>query len=289
MKRLFCLFSLMVLISCGRGTNKQEAGIITVSIPPFKFFVEEIAGDHFKVNVMVPPGANPHIYEPSPDQIVNLRKSVAYLSNGYLGFEDIWLDRFFEINRNMKRLNLSQGIEPIFTAGQHESLHDEAVDPHYWVSPVCALKMALSVKEFLCGLDQNNRKFYEDNFEILSGKIRRVDSLAKELGSKGERRIFMIYHPDLAYLARDYGLEEISVENEGKEPTPASLKKLIDTAKDDNLKVILVQKEFDTKNARVISEETSLKIEVIDPLSENWLVAVTDIINILKKSFQNTE
>ena len=79
----------------------------------FKYFVEEIAGDNFTVNVMVPAGANPHIYEPYPDQINKLRQSVAYISNGYLGFEMTWLDRFYEMNRKMKKLSLGDSIDPI--------------------------------------------------------------------------------------------------------------------------------------------------------------------------------
>ena len=95
----------------------------------------------------------------------------------------------------------------------------------------------------------------------------------------------MIYHPNLAYLARDYGLEEIAVESEGKEPSPARMKYLIDVARSENLKVILVQKEYDTKNARAIAGETRASMVIIDPLSEDWYSSVIDIINVLKESF----
>ncbi len=280
---------LIALLSCGRKGNEQEAGIITVSIPPFKYFVEGIAGDLFIVNVMVPTGANPHIYEPTPDQILNLRKSVAYISDGYLGFESIWLDRFYEVNRKMKRLSLSESIDPIYSVDHEDGDHDEIADPHYWVSPSCAQKMALALKKFLTELTPENKVLYEANYNILTEKIESADIKARELEISGKGKTFMIYHPNLAYLARDYGLNEISVENEGKEPSPLHLKELIDMAKRDSLTVILIQKEYDTKNARVISEETSLKPELIDPLSEDWLTSVTDIIEILRKSFGNAD
>lgn len=289
MKRLFCFLILITVFSCSRKGNIQETGIITVSIPPFKYFVEGIAGDQYKVNVMVPPGANPHIYEPTPDQILNLRRSVAYISDGYLGFESIWLERFYEVNRQMKRLSFSETIVPIFSEDHNNSDHDEIADPHYWVSPSCAQKMALALKQFLTDLSPENKEVYEDNYKILAEKIKGADAKARELEIIGKGRAFMIYHPNLGYFARDYGLQEISVEHEGKEPNPLRLKELIDLAKRDKLKVILVQKEFDTKNARVISEETSLKPEIIDPLSEDWLTSVTDIIDILRKNFENTD
>lgn len=286
MKRLLYLLLFAVIFSCGRKVNEQGAKIITVSIPPFKYFVEEIAGGNFKVNIMVPAGANPHIYEPSPDQISKLSQSVAYISNGYLGFEATWLDRFNEINRDMRKLSLGESIEPIVSENHLEGGHDEGADPHYWVSPVCARRMALSVRDLLIELDPGNKLQYEVNFNSLSEKIAGVDLKAKELAAAGRKKAFMIYHPNLAYLARDYGLEEISVEYEGKEPSPLRLKELIDRARKDTLRVILVQREYDTKNANVIAGETSSEIKIIDPLSEDWLTATTEIIDILKKSFK---
>ncbi len=88
----------------------------------------------------------------------------------------------------------------------------------------------------------------------------------------------MIYHPNLGYLARDYQLNEISVEFEGKEPTPSRLKGLIDEARKDKLRTIFVQKEYDTKNAKAIAAEIGAEIQIIDPLSEDWEKETTDII-----------
>jgi len=286
MKRLFYFLLLLEVFSCGRSKNEGESRIITVSIPPFEYFVEAIGGNNFKVNVMVPPGANPHIYEPSPDQISRLSRSVAYVSDGFLGFETTWLDRFNEVNRKMKKLSLAGGIDPITSEDHHEGGHTERADPHYWVSPACAGKMAVSVRDFLTELDPDHRQVYEDNYSALAKKIDDLDHRAGELSSPGRRNVFMIYHPNLAYLARDYGLEEISVEYEGKEPSPQRMKELIDIARRDNLKVILVQKEYDTKNVKVIADETSSEIEVIDPLSADWFNSTAEIIDILKKSFE---
>lgn len=288
MKRISFLIVLTVLmISCGRR-NEPESKIISVSIAPFKYFVDGISGGNFKVNIMVPSGANPHIYEPFPDQINKLRQSVAYISNGYLGFEMTWLDRFYEMNSQMKKLSLGDNIETIKPEHHHDGDLYENADPHYWVSPLCALKMAESVGEFLAELDPQNRKLYEENYEILTEKIMQVDSMAKELSSPGWNRTFMIYHPNLGYLARDYGLEEISVENEGKEPSPGRMKDLIDRAKQDKLKVILIQREYDTKNARAIADETGARVVVIDPLSEDWYAATTGMIRVLKDSFEGS-
>ncbi len=282
MKRFASLIVLVLVVSCGRR-NETDTRIISVSIAPFRYFVDGIAGGNFSVNVMVPAGANPHIYEPYPEQLTRLRHSVAYISNGYLGFEMTWLDRFYEMNRGMKKLSLGDVIDPIAPEHHNEGDHIESADPHYWVSPVCAMKMAASVKDFLIELDPKNSREYNENFNNLAGKIGEVDSLARELSSSSSGKSFMIYHPNLGYLARDYGLEEIAVENEGKEPSPSRLRELIDRAKKENLKVIMVQREYDTRNAKAIADEAGGSVIVIDPLSEDWYASTTEIIRILRE------
>lgn len=284
MRKIFCFLIVVFIISCGRQRADTGERIITVSIAPFKYFVEEIAGDDFKVNVMVPAGANPHIYEPFPEQINKLRRSVAYISNGYLGFEMTWLDRFYETNKKMKRLSLGDKIDLLVSGHHHEGDHVEGADPHYWVSPKCALIMATSVKEFLCELNPSQKQKYEVNYDSLVSKIQGVDKKALELFSGVKNRSFMIFHPNLGYLARDYGLEEIAVEYEGKEPPPSRMKELIDRARKDGLKTIFVQREYDTKNAKAIAGEIGGKIRIIDPLSEDWQKATIDIINALHNS-----
>lgn len=286
MIRILSVLMFITLISCNRGSSDSGKQIITVSIAPLKYFVTEIAGDDFSVNIMVPPGASPHIYEPWPGQIAKLRKSVAYISNGYLGFEMAWLERFNEINKTMVRLSAGEGIEPIGSAHDHghDGDHAEAADPHYWVSPKCALMIAASVKDLLCELKPAAVTDYENNYSELVRKINEVDKKARSLFADMQGRHFMIFHPALAYLARDYGLDEIAVEFEGKEPPPSRLKELIDLAAEEKINTIFVQKEYDSRNAATIADEIGAEIRVIDPLSGNWMESTLDIIDGLYKS-----
>ena len=272
------------LFSCNGPQNKSGDKILTVSIAPFKYFVDEISGGEYIVNVMVPAGADPHVYEPFPVQINNLRKSVAYISNGYLGFEMTWLSRFYEINSKMKKLSLGEKIIPLDNDHHHEGGNVESADPHYWVSPVCAITIASSVRDLLIELNPDETAKYESNYQNLTIKINEIDALARNLFSDVKIRSFMIFHPNLGYLARDYNLEEITVEHEGKEPSPLRMKELIDLARTVGLQTIFVQKEYDVKNAKAIADEINAVIQIIDPLSENWLKTTTDIINALHKS-----
>ena len=287
MRNFFSLLLLLLFVSCNSKGPYTGSPLITVSIAPFKFFVEEIAGNDFEVNVMVGDGDDPHIYEPFPDQINKLRLSVGYISNGYLGFEMVWLERFYEVNKTMKRLNLGDNIEVIH-AHSHDGHHVEGADPHYWESPQCALIIASSVKEFLCDLNPSQKEIYEMNYKKLVSEIEELDRKALKLFSESYDKSFLIFHPTFAYMARDYDLEEISLEFEGKEPSPRRMKELVDLAKKDGFKTVFVQREFDTKIARAIAKEIGAEIKIINPLSEDWLNTTTDIIVAIHESFSKS-
>jgi len=279
MKRIFIILITVLLASCGGQDRKENERIITVSIAPFKYFVEAIAGNDFSVNVMVPAGADPHVYEPVPEQINKLRNSSGYISNGYLGFEMNWLGRFYETNKTMKKLCLGDNIDPIVSEHQHEGEHVEGADPHYWVSPVSAKIMAESVKNFLILLNPAQGQKYEENCSIFLTKIDELDKQSREKFSSLKRRSFMIYHPNFAYIARDYNLEEIPVEFEGKEPNPSRLREMIDHARLDSVKIIFLQREYDPKNANAIAKEIGAEVKIVDPLSEEWLSSTTYILD----------
>ncbi|MFO7573637.1 MAG: zinc ABC transporter substrate-binding protein [Bacteroidales bacterium] len=277
----------MFFTYCGNRGPQSEKEIISVSIAPFKYFTEAIAGDDFAVNVMVPPGADPHIYEPSMIQVQSLSKSVAYIANGYLDFELPWLPRFSQVNPGMSFLSFASNQELLYqSAWEHgDHWHYEGVDPHFWLSPAAALGIASDLKALLIYIKPENKTRYDENYNRLVDSIRKLDNDISMMLAPWEGSSFMIYHPVLGYFARDYNLEQIAVEHEGKEPSPSELKSLIDNAREKEISTIFVQQEFDRKNAEVIAGEISARVIVIDPLSENWPEAVRDIASGLAASF----
>jgi len=281
-KSVLWFYAVMLLLaSCGSPGNRQGERVITVSIPPFSYFVEAVAGSDFTVNVMLPPGADHHSWEPLPRQITALAGSEAFLINGRLGFEYAWMDRFIEINPGMKITDLSAGIsliEPEVEAGHEGHDHgDEGVDPHYWISPKEAYIMAATVRDLLVSLNPSAAERYALNYDRLIADISEVDSAVTALLADAPSRTFMIFHPALAYLARDYGLEQISFEDEGKSPSPARMKELIDFTREKGIKVIFIQAEYDLKSAQVIAEETGATLITIDPMNPEWGKAVVEI------------
>jgi zinc transport system substrate-binding protein len=275
MRKFFKYLIFPLLVSCNSASHIGNKDIITVSISPFRYFIEAIGGDDFDVNVMVPAGADPHIYEPAPGQITSLSRSVAYVSDGYLGFEMTWLDRFYQANRKMMKMSMAQNIDLIEAVGHHSVRDEEGADPHYWVSPRSALAMAVSVKTLLSELKPGNREKYEKNYSALCDTIASLDKKARDLFSEFNGK---------TYLARDYNIVQLAVENEGKEPSPSYMKQLIDESRARNIKIIFIQKGFDSKNAGAIASETGASLKAIDPLGENWVKEVNDIIDAVHES-----
>ena len=298
MKRTMLWFIPLVsfLVSCGSKPAKDSARVITVSIPPFAYFVEAVAGDDFKVNIMLPPGADHHIWEPLPAQINALAGSEAFIINGQLGFEQAWLGRFREINPEMRILDLSDNIDLIETneadgeddPDNHEGHLHGGPDPHYWMSPVSAYVIAEDVTKFLTELNPSSAQKYEAGLKALQKKIAGVDSALRKELSGAPSTTFLIYHPALGYMARDYGLEQISFENEGKSPSPARMKELIDIARDKGIGIIFIQAEYDLRNAESLAGETGARLIVINPMNREWPAAVLEVgMGMGQKIFQN--
>lgn len=272
--RRFLLLSLLIgilLSACLSETQKPKEKVIFVSIMPLKYFADKIVGDIYKVEVTVPPGAGPETYSPTPKQMMLLGEATAYFSIGYLGFEQTWLENFKSTNPNLQVFITSKRIDLIKDGEQHEGhAHLQGVDPHIWSSPKAACLIAQNIFDGMIQIDPTNGDTYRKNFNNLLIEIGRVDSTVNQLISKATAKKFIIFHPALGYFARDYGLEQLSIEFEGKVPSPKHLQTIIEASKSENIKCVLIQKEFDKENAEIIAKETGSKIIVIDPLDYNW-------------------
>jgi len=291
MRKIFIMLSLLVSIAFIGCTNKKEQNkrILTVTIEPQRYFTEKIAGDKFSVVSMVPKGSSPESYDPIPSQLVSLDKSEAYLRIGYIGFELTWFERLKENAPHMLVFDTSAGINLILDSHHHHHSDNEGsnhslkgIDPHIWNSPINAQIIANNTCKALCSLDKTNEIYYIQRCNKLKQEIKNLDDTLKVI-LKNADKSFMIYHPALSYFARDYGLHQICIEEEGKEPSPAHLKELIQTCKKEGVRVIFVQQEFDKNNAELIAKETGTKIVSINPLSYDWKGEMIHIAQALKR------
>lgn len=271
MRKLFYILTLFILSACGNTSQKSEKAIITVTLEPLRYFTEAIAGENYQVVSMVPKGSSPESYDPTPQQLVNLSKSQAYLRIGYIGFEQAWMKKLEANCPDMKIYDTSKGVDLIRDKGHWHGnhFHEGGVEPHIWNSTQNALVIADNIYQALCELDSTHQEYYQKRLDVLKQTIRETDANVRSLLENADST-FLIYHPALSYFARDYGLKQISIEEGGKEPSPAQLKNLIETCRNENVHTIFVQQEFDQRNAQLIAHELGLNIVSIHPLSYDW-------------------
>ena len=288
---ILLVLTLLFVVGCNSvGNNKPT---VSVTIEPQRYFVEQIVGDNCKVNAIVPAGTSPETYDPTPSQMVSLGKSCLYFKVGYLGFENAWGKTLAENNADVKVVNTSNEISLIegenldnIIGGHvhHEGHSHHGIDPHVWSSPKSALIMAENMLNALVMADVENQKLYRDNFKVLRAEIIETDQKIASLLESAPVKSFIIYHPALAYFARDYNLTQYSIEFEGKSPSPQQLKQMIDFAKEQGIRTIFVQKGFDMKNAESLAKEVGASIHSIDPLSYNWSEELIKIAEILSNN-----
>ncbi len=282
--KAFLIFGIL-FSSCSSNTKKSEVKVLFVTILPLKYFTDKIAGETYKVEVTVPPGVGPETYSPTPKQMVLLSKAQGYFSIGYLGFEQAFLEKFKSTNPNVQVFSTAKGVELIKGTEDHgDHQHMEGIDPHIWSSPKEARIIARNIFEGMVQIAPENKGVFQQNLNNLLTEIDKVDSTVNQILKKCTARKFIIFHPALGYFARDYGLEQLSIEFEGKVPSPKHLQTVINEAKSGNIRFILIQKEFDQENAEIISKETGSKIVQIDPLAYNWPDQMIDIAQKLATS-----
>jgi len=271
------------LISCDSTIPPPK--VITVSILPQRYFVDVISNQTFIVNVMVPVGASPETYEPISHQMQAMASSMAYLYIGDLGFESGLMPKISEINNRLPIFNCSQGIDLI--EGTHYISHDgqdhnhKGTDPHIWTSPGSAKIMARNIANALMQIDPENKDMYQENLDALILKMDSTQQGIKEKLANLKSRKFIIFHPALSYFAKEFDLEQIAIEFEGKNPTAYQIADLVDRAKKDSVQIVIIQKEFDVENAQVISNEIKSKIVQLNTLEQDWFVMMDKLPRLL--------
>ena len=261
----------VILIFCAPALGKMT---VMVSVPPQKYFVQQICKDLADVQIMVPSGANPATYEPKPRQMAAIAKTRMYFSIG-VPFENAWLKKIAAANPEMTLVPTDRGIQKLPMAVEHHhegaTPHEHGnLDPHIWLSPSLVGIQARTILEAVQAADPDHQSVYESNYKAFMVQVSNLDAELKRIfsGSSGQR--FMVFHPSWAYFARAYGLKQVAIEIEGKEPKPAQLKKLIEHARDDGMRFIFVQPQFSARSAEVIAGEIGARVVIADPLAEDW-------------------
>ena len=246
---------------------------MAVTIQPLKYIAESITGDDFTIEVIVPNGASPETYEPTPKQIIALNNSKMIFSTGLIDFENALLGRL----RNQSSIvNLSQGIELIEGSCSHNhskgvkngANHTHGIDPHIWTSPRELKNMAENAYSAIAKQFPDSTK-YRYAYEALMTELEGLDDECKELCHNADTKAFMAYHPALTYFARAYDIEQITVESDGKEPSAKRLASIIEQAKQKGVKCVLYQKQYPRSVVEVLAKDMGIEAVEFDPLAEN--------------------
>ena len=280
---------------------------VFVTIPPQKYFVQQIGKDLVDVQVMVQPGADPHTYEPKPQQMVAISRAQLYFAIG-IEFEEANLEKITSTNPDLTVIHTDRGIEKLAMAAHHHDDehaqehhegedHDEAghgedhddhagLDPHIWLSPPLVKIQSRTILAALQEADPANKSSYEANFIELMEKIDQLDADLKKTFTENKGMQFMVFHPSWGYFAHAYGLEQMPIEIEGKDPKPAQLKELIEHARENGIRVIFVQPQFSAQSAEVVAREIGGQVVFADPLAEDWMANLQEVSDKFKSALK---
>ncbi len=313
------------LCSCAQPAQPEEE-MLYVSILPLKSIVGGIVGDDFDVRVLVPAGASPETFEPTPRQFVDLNRARLIFNVGLIDFETTLLGK---IEARDKVVDLSRGIDLIAgscshahnkvarahelhaaatpeeqqTAGSHAAAmpgerqlagrhaatpapqahghsHAHGIDPHIWTSPRALQRMAANAYEAIHALWPDSVK-YTENHARLQEQLAALDArTAGKIAASGVR-YFIIYHPALTYYARDYGLQQVAIEDDGKEPSARALARLIEQARRDSVRTIFYQSQFPASTVEVIARDIEAQSVAIDPLKEDVIANIDSLTDLI--------
>lgn len=305
------LGAMIMAQGCVGGKSKMsENKQIAVTIPPLQGLVEEIVGADYEVVCLLPAGSSPETYSPTARQIVSLSDAEFVFTLGTLAFEDE-ITKSLESQRN-KVVETAQGIE-LLTGCEHEHhheggcLHEEqcahcegdnhhnhkaqphahahhhhSFDPHVWLAPVELGVIAANIAGEIVAQYPDSTK-YRTNYERLIAELAEREVSYGEM-LKNAPRHFLIYHPALGYLAADYGLEQISLENEGKSPTPAALAGVVDMVEREHIESMFYQQEYPLDVVKPIAEILGVNLIEINPLSRDIISELDRIVEALTNS-----
>jgi zinc transport system substrate-binding protein len=278
------------------NSQKEESSKLSifVSILPEKYFVGRIGGDLVNVNVVVGEGDDPHTYEPKPQQMKDMGEADIYFAIG-IEFEKIWLPKFTNLNKDMNVIHIDKSIEKIPMAEHHHfdehgaelnkevsNVDEHRLDPHVWLSTNNAFIISDVILKALTEEDPDNAKTYRKNHEKLINDINELEKGIQESLNDYKNRKFLVFHPAWGYFARDFNLEQIPVEVEGKEPSPKELVELIEYADSMGIRIVFVSPQFSKESAQTIAESINGTTATINPLAEDWIEnmkRVTEILN----------
>lgn len=288
MKSHIFFFPIIVTIAAWLGllaactATTHEKPIVTVSIEPQKYLLEQITGDRVEVRTLIANGANPETFDPSVNHIMNLAKSIGFLRMGNIGFEAAILDKVHGEHPDLPIFNTSIGVIPVTGTHSHDGVTHNVIDPHTWTSVKNVKIISKNMLNAMTEIDPSNASYYRTNYEHFAARLDSLDNAFTERLAPHKGEAFMVWHPSLSYFARDYGLEQIPAGSaDSKEMAMGALKDVIDHAADHNVKVFFLQKDLDGRQAEALGAQLDIEKVTVNPLAYDWETEMTAIVDAI--------
>lgn len=304
-KRLMALLSVLTAVSLAGCSAAQTASTpagaaegsttsklhVYTTIYPLEYASKRIGGEYVEVTNLIPPGVEPHDYEPTAQDMVALSKADVFAYNGS-GLE-LWVDKAVEsMDKNKTAVvNATEGMD-LLQAAEEEHEHDHGgLDPHVWLDPTKLKEEAAKIKDALVQKDKTHAADYEKNFQQLSADLDQLDKEFKEMVASASKKEFMVSHAAFGYLAHRYGLEQVPISgvNPADEPSPSELKELVEHVKEHQISYILFETLVSPKVAEVIAKEAGVQTATLNPLeglTEDDVKAGRDYLSIMRDNVE---
>lgn len=266
---IVALGGLMLMVSS--TANSAERLVIATTFTVIADLVRNVAGDAADVVSVTKPGAEIHNYQPTPRDLLRVRKADLVFWNG-LGLER-WFERFMRRLKHAKDVVVSDGVQAIpIVKGPYRS----KPNPHAWMSPKAVLIYIENIRDALVEIDPENADTYTKNADVYAKQITALVAPLKEKLSvvPAAQRWLATSEGAFSYLARDFDLKEIYLWpiNADSQGTPQQVRKMIDTVREHNIPAVFSESTVSDKAARQVARETGAHyggVLYVDSLSED--------------------
>ena len=271
-------------ISLAIPDSSDESLVIVTTIMPLQAFVDYICADTVQTRVLLPPGSDPHTYEPSPRDLMQIEDADVFVMIGVgMPFEMKIASQIQNANKHLSIINTSQAVSLLQEGDGH------GVDPHIWLSPNTAQVIVDMIADELSALSPAYAMQYHERAAAFRKEMQDLDAEFSELLSHNDTTMFLVSHPSWGYVADAYGLTQIAIYEHGKDPSPKTLQALIDTAQSESLSVIIADPLENQNAAEVIADAISGEVIVISPLAYEYTQNMRRFLYAITKEGKDDE
>ncbi len=271
----------LALRNSSPNSSNGKIGVV-VSIGPEMEWANAVGGDKVDVTLMVPANADPHTYEPLPNQLTQVSNAKIYVEIGSpLEFETNYMDKIRATNPNMLIVNASQGIQLIPNSAENET---DTMDPHDWVDPKNAKIMVNNIYNGLVQVDPADKDYFQKNREQYLHQLDELDRNTTDLLKGKQETDILVYHPAFGYYAKDYNLNQVGAMINDEEPSPQRIAMMVNVAKQNNITVVYSEPQYDPKFMQSIASQVGAQVLTVNDLDEHYLQNMKNIAIAFSKA-----